>query len=123
MLTEQLSFDDWAARQAVAARDVGMVTAEFAEALTGSNFSEVAYAAICHVARRQCEVHVDDILRYIKIKPAHFNAWGGVWRRAIKDGVLLKAPNDPHRPCLSDPAKHAHSYRVYQSGVFYGRRA
>lgn len=70
MMAQQLSFDDWNAHQAVAARDVGMATAEFAEALTGSNFGEVAYAAICHVARRQSEVHVDDVLRYLKVRPS-----------------------------------------------------
>lgn len=46
-MAQQLSFDDYAARQAVQARDVGMIESAFAEALTGSNFAEVAYAAIC----------------------------------------------------------------------------
>lgn len=119
MLPEQLSFDDYNARQAVAARDVGMATAEFAEALTGSNFSEVAYAAICHVARRQSEVHVDDILRYCKVKPSHPNAWGAVWMRAIKDGTIFRTGTV--RPCLSDPLKHKHNYPVYASGIFHAR--
>ena len=118
---QQLSFDDYTARQAVAARDVGMVAAEFAEALTGSNFSEVAYAAICHVARRQCEVHVDDILRYCKVKPSHPNAWGAVWMRAIKDGTIMRTGTV--RPCMSDPLKHKHNYPVYSSGVFGARRS
>jgi hypothetical protein len=117
---QQLSFDDWSARQAVQARDVGMVTAEFAEALTGSNFAEVAYAAICHVARRQSEVHVDDILRFCKARPSHPNAWGAVWMRAIKDGTIMRTGRV--RPCESDPLKHKHNYPVYRSGVFHGRR-
>ncbi len=123
MESAQLSFDDYAAREAVRRRDVGMVEAEFAEALTGSDFSEVAYAAICHVARRQSEVHVDDVLRFCKVKPSHPNAWGQIWLRAIRDGVILKSDTDRFRPCMSDPAKHAHSYRVYSSGVFHGRTA
>lgn len=120
MQPQQLSFDDYTANQAVALRDVGMVEAEFAEALTGSNFAEVAYAAICHVARRQSEVHVDDVLHYIKVRPKSPNVWGSVWRRAIRDRVLLKLPTDRFRPCLSDPTKHAHEYRAYTSGLFHG---
>ena len=118
---QQLSFDDVIARQAMNARDIGMIEAEFAETLSGSEFPEIAYAAICHVARRQCEVHVDDILRFLKAKPKSPNVWGSIWMRAIKNGVLLKSDNDPRRPCLSDPGKHAHEYRVYRSGLFHGR--
>lgn len=123
MASQQLSFDDYTARQAVAARDVGMVAAEFAEASTGSNFAEVAYAAICHVARRQSEVHVDDVLRFCKVRPSHPNAWGAVWMRAIKDGTLLKSDSDRYRPCESDPGKHKHQYRVYSSGIFHSNKA
>lgn len=119
---QQLSFDDYTARQAVALRDVGMIEAEFAETLTASNFSEVAYAAICHVARRQSEVHVDDVLRFCRIKPSHPNAWGAVWMRAIKDGTIIRTGTV--RPCLSDAGKHKHNYPVYESGIFRtGRRA
>lgn len=121
MLPEQLSFDDYAVRQAVVARDVGMVEAEFAEALTGSNFAEVAYAAICHVARRQSELHVDDILRYCRVKPSHPNAWGAVWMRAIRDGTIIHT--GMVRPCVSDAGKHKHNYPVYRSGVFHGMAA
>jgi hypothetical protein len=105
---------DWAEHR----RDVGMIEAAFAEELTGSDFGERAYAAICHVARRQCEVHVDDIIRYCTVKPSHYNAWGSVWMRAIKDGVIVKTGRV--RPCVSDPGKHKHSSPVYRSGLFYG---
>ncbi len=115
---QQLSFDDYAATQAVQLRDVGMLEAEFAEALTGSNFAEVAYAAICHVARRQAEIHVDDLLRYLTVRPSHPNAFGAVWLRAIRDGTLLKTGTV--RPCLSDPNKRLHNYPVYKSGLFFG---
>ncbi|MCK1541424.1 hypothetical protein IVB12_05385 [Bradyrhizobium sp. 179] len=119
-MAQQLSFEDYAARQAMQARDIGMIEAEFAEALV-SDFGEVAYAAICHVARRQAEVHVDDVLRFCKVKPSHPNAWGAVWMRAIKDGVIARTGRV--RPCLSDPGKHKHQYPIYASGVFHGRAA
>lgn len=117
MLNSAATLFDWATN----ARDVGMVEAEFAETLTGSNFSEVAYAAICHVARRQCEVHVDDVLRYLKVRPSHPNAFGAPWLRAIKDGVIIRTGTI--RPCVSDPGKHKHNYPVYRSGLFRGRAA
>jgi hypothetical protein len=114
-MTQQLSFDDYTARQL---RDIGMVEAEFAEALI-SDFTELAYAAICHIARRQSEIHVDDVLRHVKGRPSHPNCWGQIWRRAIKEGVLLKTGTV--RPCLSDPGKHMHESPVYRSGLFHGR--
>jgi hypothetical protein len=120
-MAQQLSFDDFTARQAMQARDIGMIEAEFAEALVNPDFAEVAYAAICHVARRQAEIHVDDVLRFCKVKPSHSNAWGSVWQRAIRDGVLLRTGTV--KPCLSDPLKHKHQYPVYRSGVFHGRTA
>lgn len=118
---QQLSFDDYTARQAMNARDIGIIEAEFAETLVNPDFAEVAYAAICHVARRQVEIHVDDILRFCKVKPSHYNAWGSVWMRAIKDGVIMKT--GMVRPCMSDPLKHRHSSPVYRSGLFHGRTA
>lgn len=101
-------------------RDIGMVEAEFAEALTGSDYSEALYAAICHVARRQVEVHLDDVLPLVKTKPSHANAAGFVWVRAIKDGTLIKTGRT--RPCTSDPGKRAHNYPLYRSGIFHRRR-
>jgi hypothetical protein len=78
--SQQLSFDDFAAGNPGAMlRDIGIAEAEFAEALTGSDFAEVAYAAICHVARRQSEVHVDDLIRFLKVKPSHPNCMGAIW--------------------------------------------
>lgn len=117
----QLSFDDVIARDAMQRRDIGMIEAEFAETLVNPDFAEVAYAAICHVARRQCELHVDDILRFCKVKPSHPNAWGAVWMRAIKDGTISRTGTV--RPCMSDPLKHKHNYPVYRSGLFNGRAA
>jgi len=118
---QQLSFDDYTAREAMRARDVGMIEAEFAETLVNPDFAETLYAAICHVARRQIEVHIDDVLRHCAVKASHPNAGGPVWLRAIRDGTLLKTGTV--RPCLSDPAKHLHNYPVYRSGLFHGRAA
>lgn len=111
------SLFDWAAHN----RDVGMIEAEFAETLTGSDYPEALYAAICHVARRQIEVHADDVLRHLKIRPSHPNAAGIVWRRAIKDGVI--AHSGRVRPCVSDAQKRLHQYPIYTSGLFHGRAA
>lgn len=121
MEARQLSFDDYTAREALRLRDIGMIEAEFAETLVNPDFAEVAYAAICHVARRQSEVHIDDVLRVLKVRPSHPNAMGQVWRRAIKDGTLLKT--NTIRPCVSDKHKHLHNYPVYASGLFHGRAA
>lgn len=106
---------DWAKHR----RDAGMTEAAFAEVFSNPDFGEAAYAAICHVARRQCELHVDDILRFCKVKPSHPNAWGAVWMRAIKDGVIVRTGTV--RPCKTDPCKRAHQYPVYASGLFYGK--
>jgi hypothetical protein len=116
-MMESASLFDWAAKS----RDAGMIEAEFAETLTGSDYPEALYAAICHVARRQCEVHVDDIIRHLKARPSHPNCAGQVWRRAIKDGVILKTGTV--RPCVVDPVKHLHESPVYRSGLFHGRDA
>lgn len=121
MKAEQLSFDDYAAREAVRLRDVGMIEAEFAEVLSGSSYCDALYAAICQVARRQCEVHADDVLPLIKVKPSHPNAAGSVWRRAMKDGILLGEIG--RRKCATDLVKKAHVYPIYRSGIFRGRAA
>lgn len=120
-MTEQLSFDDYTATEAARRRDVGMIDAEFAETLTGSGYCDAVYAAICHVARRQIEVHIDHVLPMVKVKPSHPNANGAPWLRAIKDGTLLKTGMT--RPCVSDPLKALHNYPVYRSGLFHGRAA
>ena len=116
-MTQSASLFDWAAHN----RDAGMIEAEFAETLVNPDFAETAYAAICHVARRQCEVHVDDVLRIMKVRASHPNANGGPWRRAIKDGVIRHSGRV--RPCVSDVGKRMHLYPIYASGLFHGRAA
>lgn len=116
-MMEAASLFDWAAE----ARDAGMAEAALAETLVNPDFAEAAYAAICHVARRQSEVHIDDVLRFLTVRPSHPNAMGQPWRRAIKDGVITHSGRV--RPCLSDKGKHLHQYPIYASGLFHGRPA
>lgn len=116
----QLSFDDYSAAQAVRRRDVGMVEAEFAEILSGSDYPEALAAAIRHVALRQCTVFIDDVLPLIKVRPSHPNAAGAVWTRAIRDGVIVETGESRRS---NDPVKHRHKYTVYESGLFRGRAA
>jgi hypothetical protein len=119
MMGQQLTLDDYA--EGLAARDAGMAEAEFAERLSGSDYCDALYAAICHVARRQCEVHADDVLPLVKVKPSHPNSAGSVWKRAMKEGVLLGEIG--RRRCATDPIKKAHVCPIYRSGVFHVRRA
>jgi hypothetical protein len=121
MEAQQLSFEDHIARQALAARDVGMVEAEFAEIISASGYSDALEAAIRQVALTKCEVHIDDVLPLMKVKASNPNSAGAVWMRLQKDGTL--GDEIGRRRCLTDIKKKAHKYPVYASGLFYGRRA
>jgi hypothetical protein len=109
---------DWAAKR----RDDGMIEAAFAETLDQPDFEDAALAAIRQVARMQCEVHVDDVLRICKLEPKHPNVWGSIWVKAIKRGDIVK-PNPKYTRPSSDPKKHKHDYVVYRSGLFFGRKS
>lgn len=91
-------------------RDTGMARAQQAQ---GPEWSELAYAAIERVARRQVHVHIDDILQEGVPQPRHHNCWGAVWMRAIRSDVIQ--PTAIRRQCTVDPRKHAHQYPVYFS--------
>lgn len=101
-------------------RDKGMGLAADAEDRAQPDFAERAYAAICAVALRQSTVHVDDVLKVCFVKPHHANAWGAVWVRAIKTGVIERTGTV--RPCMTDIKKHKHQYPIYRSTI-YGRAA
>lgn len=90
-------------------RDRGMALAAHAE---GPDFATAAYMAIRAVALRQITVHVDDVRRQCLLQPAHPNAFGAVWMRAIREGLI--APTGQRRKS-TDPKKHAHQYPVYAS--------
>lgn len=104
------------ASHAIKARDAGMIEAEFAEILSGSEYTDALYTAICQVARRQPEVHIDHVLPLVKVKPAHPNAAGFVWVRAIKDGIIERTGYV--RQCRADAGKRAHCYPTYRSLVY-----
>lgn len=109
-MAEQLSLDDYV--EAVRRRDIGMIEAEFAENLRNPDFSTEAMNAIRRVAARQEFLFVDDIISECRVEPLHFNAWGGVWMRAIRDGVIAPTKERRHS---RDPKKHRHEYKVYRS--------
>jgi hypothetical protein len=103
--------------EALALRDAGLAQA----ASHSHRFADLAYAAIERVARRQVHVHVDDILAENVPQPNHYNAWGQVWMRAIRDGLLQRS--NQTRPCKTDAGKHAHRYPIYFSLIYDPRIA
>lgn len=109
MNTAALPLFDFAAGQR--ARDAGMKLA----AEHSPDFSVEAYAAIKRVASRQIHVFVDDVLAECKATPNHHNAWGAVYMRAIREGVLQRTNQVK---ASADPRKHSHRYPIYFSLVF-----
>jgi hypothetical protein len=107
-MSEQLSFP-----LALLRRNRGMGHAADAEDREQPEFAEAAYAAIRTVAEKQSTVHVDDVLAICTVAPCHYNAWGAVWMRAIRDGVIVHSGQV--RPCRTDTKKNAHRSPVYRS--------
>ena len=95
-------------------RDEGTSLAQDAQDATAPGWSERAYAAIVAVACRADEIHRDDVCAVFTEDPEHFNAWGAVWLRALRDRVI--APAGKYRRSR-DRKKHAHVYPVYRSLV------
>ena len=108
---------DHAEQVAALRRDTGMALATAAQDAREPGWSDHAYAAILTVARRQEELFVDDVLAEITRKPAHHNAFGAVWMRAIRSGVIARTGRV--KPS-ADPAKHSHQYPIYRSCLFKG---
>ena len=108
-----MSDDPFRAKQGKLNRDAGMATAAAAQ---GALFGETAYALLVALARRQEFVHIDDMLRNCALKPRHFNAWGHVWMRALKNGVIEHSGRTAL--CQEDPGKNAHRYPIYRSLIF-----
>src|SRR3990167_7502123 len=92
-------------------RDTGMALASLAQDDKQPEWSDLAYAAIVSIARRQATVHVDDVLRTFTDRPEHPNAWGLIWQRAIKANVIERTGQV--KPCTVDSRKHAHQYPLY----------
>ena len=76
---------------------------------------EAAYLALQGLARTRSEVHVDDLYATCAWRPPRPNAWGAVWQRALREGLLVKTGRS--RPTRL-PEKHAHDYPVYRSLIF-----
>lgn len=98
---------------ALALRDRGMSLAEDAQNAISPQWSDRAYEAIVRLAKAQATVHVDDILTTFAERPSHPNAWGPVWKKAIKAKVIEHSGQV--RRCTVDVAKHAHNSPVYRS--------
>jgi hypothetical protein len=92
-------------------RERGMSLASAAQDRVEPEWSEQAFQAIVTAARRQSTVHVDDIWPKVA-PPHHYNAWGSVWMRAIKRGIIAKT--DGRRHSIA-PRKHKHEYPIYRS--------
>ena len=76
---------------------------------------EFAFLALRGLAQQQREVHVDDLYAACGWHPPRPNAWGAVWQRAIREGVLQKTGRSR---VTRLPEKHAHDYPVYRSLLF-----
>lgn len=104
-------------------RDTGMALARDAQEQKAPGWTDLAYRAIESVARSQATVHVDDVARVGEgwlPEPAHANAWGSVWQKAIRRGLILRSGSV--RPAGGSYKAHAHkhgrAYPVYMSLVF-----
>jgi hypothetical protein len=98
-----------------ALRDAGMMTAAEAQERAAPGWAERAYQAIIAVARQRASVHVDDVLQIFREPPEHPNAWGSVWQKAIRDGVITRSGTVRE---TQDRRKHRHQYPVYASAIF-----
>jgi hypothetical protein len=98
-------------------RDRGMSLATDAQEAKAPLWSERAYAALLRVARRQEKLFTDDVRRELQEDPAHYNCWGSIYMRAIRDGVITRTAETRHSAI---PSLHRHRYTVYASNI-YGR--
>ena len=94
-----------------ALRDDGMKLAVEAE---GQEWADRAFLAIIDVALAKPTVHVNDVLEIFPDPPRHHNAWGAVWMRAIRAGVIQRTGTTA--PCVS-AQKHARQAPVYRSEI------
>jgi hypothetical protein len=105
---------DW--REGAALRDRGMALAEAAQERKAPGWSDRAYAAIDHVAHAQPTVHIDPVRQVFREEPpTHPRAWGAVWTRAIKAGLIEPTGMVSK---TTDPRKHGHPCPVYRSLVY-----
>jgi len=96
-------------------RDAGVAAAQRAQDKADPVWKELAYAALLRVAERQAWVHRDDVAAECGLSPHHANAWGAVWLKAVKQGVLVDKGRSRR---TTDPGKHAHKYTLWYSCRF-----
>ena len=107
----QLSLFDPAA--GTQARDAGISQVEQRDRV----WNEYAYGALEALCRRRQFVHADDLVAACNWEPGHPNAWGAVWMRARRRGLI--AEQDPpqwRRSAVA--AKHRRNLPVYRSLVY-----
>jgi hypothetical protein len=96
-------------------RDAGVAAAAKAQDKADPLWKELAYAALLRVAERQAWVHRDDVAKECGLSPHHPNAWGAVWLKAVKAGVLVDKGRSRK---TTDPTKHAHKMTLWYSCRF-----
>ena len=89
-----------------------MALAGEAEDALSPGWADRAYQVIERIACRQAQVHVDDVLAEFAEEPNHPNAWGQVWMRAIRAGIIR---HSGHFRSTADRRKHRHNYPIYES--------
>jgi hypothetical protein len=93
-------------------RDEGMALASDAQERETPGWHARAYGALVELARLRGQIHTDDLADFFTEKPHHFNAWGAVWKQAVKEGVIERTG---HVRMSLDPNKHGHAAPVYRS--------
>lgn len=78
-----------------------------------------AYNTILTVARTQSTVHIDDIYSIFDEKGDHPHAWGGLWRKAVKDGVI-ESTGMYRKTVVRAKEHHASISPVYRSLLYKG---
>lgn len=105
------------AREAERRRDRGMALAAEAQERARHAWSQAAYETLIRLAQRQEFIHVDDLVPLCP-PPEHPNAWGAVWQRALRTGVIERSGQ---MRASYQPQKHLHRYPVYRSRIFDAR--
>lgn len=95
-------------------RERGMALASAAQETSSPGFAEQAYAAIVTLARTQEFIFVDDLLGMVA-EPEHYNAWGAVWARAQRRGVIERTAQTR---ISTQPKKQGHRYFLYRSKIY-----
>lgn len=94
----------------------GMELASVAQELIAPGWADRAYLALLKIARENPTVHIDQFLTAFTEQPSHPNAMGQIWRRALKEHIIVHSGRV--KPCSVDARKRAHSYGIYMSLLY-----